>query len=117
MPAAGSRFAHARKTRSLCSRLLLARLSRRFLRHRSPPLSRSPSRFRPRLTRRMSRPVPPLRQYQRDMRNAALIAESSSLRRGTNALHARTVVGDGALDVQIVKLDIQIFLGAEKVRV
>src|SRR5262249_24098589 len=61
--------------------------------------------------------LPALRQDQLDMRNATLIPVCAPLWRRTNPLHARTVVRDGTLHVQVVELDIQSFLSREKVRV
>src|ERR1700678_640080 len=61
--------------------------------------------------------VTTFRQYQLDMRDPPLIAKSAPLRCRTDTLHARAVVGDGALHVQIIELDIEILFGAQKVRV
>ncbi len=60
---------------------------------------------------------PALRQDQLDVRDAPLVAVSAALRRRTDALQARPVVGDRTLHVEVVNLDVEIFLGAEKIRV
>ena len=51
------------------------------------------------------------------MGDATNIAISPTHRRGTNALHARTVISDRILDVQVVKIHIHVFLGAVEVGV
>src|SRR5579862_2962835 len=51
------------------------------------------------------------------MRNAPLIAVRASLRRRTNPLHARPVIGHRPLHIQVVDLDVDPLLGGEKVRI
>ena len=51
------------------------------------------------------------------MRDTTHIAISPTHRRGTNALHPRTIIGDRILDVQVVEIHIHIFLGAVEVGV
>jgi hypothetical protein len=61
--------------------------------------------------------LPALRQNHNDVRNTPLVAVRASLRCRTDALHARPLVGDRTLHVQVVDLHVEILLGAEKVRV
>src|SRR5438067_2698887 len=53
------------------------------------------------------------RQRDLDVRDAALIAEGATHRSRANTLHARTFVGDGALDVKIVHVDVEPFFVAQ----
>src|SRR5436305_15069747 len=93
-------------------RLLLPRSFRR----RNPPLRLGRSRRRSAVASgdRFTA-FAALRQNQCDVRNAALVAVRASLRRRTNALHARTVVGDRTLYEQVVDVHVEILFGAEKI--
>src|SRR5262249_53486716 len=54
-----------------------------------------------------------LRQRNLDVRHAPLIAIRPAHGRGTNSLHTRTFIGDRALDVEVVNIDVDALLLTE----
>src|SRR5579862_4069029 len=106
------------ETRSLCRSLFLLACSGCSLCHWSAPLNLRPCRLvsTGRVHNRTTFFVA-VGEHQFKMRNAPLITESPTLRRRTNALHAWPIVSNRALYVQVVDVNIQILLGAQKVRV
>src|SRR5580692_3809496 len=95
-------------------------LARNF-RGRNPPLAfRRSCRHRPGIASVPRTRIPALaafRENHSNVRNTPLVAVRASLRRRTNALHARPVIGDGILHIQVIDLNVEIFLGAQKVRI
>jgi hypothetical protein len=65
----------------------------------------------------MRRSAPALRKHNLNMRDAPLISERTPLRRRPNALHARSLIGNRTLHIQVVEFDIQILLDAQKIRI
>src|ERR1700722_20629646 len=99
----------------LASRFLRGSFAPRLRRRHAPPNLRAVLRVTAHCMNDRPAVFSALPKNQLDMRDTPLVAISPPLRRRADALHARTVVGDGILHIQIVDLDVDSLFRRQKI--